>query len=305
MPNPSVDNNIANESVRYRIEHRTAYRYSESVAICQNQLRMQPRTRTSITCHFSDITIDPHPERVTEHEDYFGNRVYSFAIERMHRDLTVTVISEVTVEAAKCLSVANSPNWQSIQSESRDIVGASGRMIHEFRFDSPRVISDKVFADYALVSFDNSRSIVDAALDLTKRIHQDFRYDTSATHVHTKTKEAFQFRAGVCQDFAHIQIACLRSIGLPARYVSGYLRTRPAEGQTRLVGADESHAWLSVYGGQKLGWINCDPTNACFCSTDHIPICIGRDYGDVSPMRGVIIGGGDTSLKVNVDVMPV
>lgn len=142
-------------------------------------------------------------------------------------------------------------------------------------------------------------------MDLTRRIHGDFKYDTAATHVHSTTEEAFKLRAGVCQDFAHIEIACLRSIGLPARYVSGYLRTSPRPGEQRMVGADESHAWVSLYAGDDFGWIDFDPTNARPSDTNHIPICVGRDYSDVSPMRGVVLGGGSTELKVSVDVEPI
>ncbi|TWU35942.1 transglutaminase family protein [Novipirellula artificiosorum] len=296
-------------SLRYRIEHCTEYRYSEPVAICQNQLRMQPQTRSGITCHESTISITPVPETVTEHVDYFGNRVYSFAIETLHKELTAVANSDVTVEPPKYRSLddlaATAIPWTQVRNEARDIARLPDRLAYEFLFDSPRVMTDKIFSDYAIESFQGDRAILEAALDLTKRIHKDFRYDTTATDVHTPTINAFRLRAGVCQDFAHVQIACLRSIGLPARYVSGYLRTIPPEGKPRMVGADESHAWLSVYGGPLLGWIDCDPTNACLCGTDHIPICVGRDYGDVSPMRGVILGGGQTSLKVRVDVEPL
>ena len=139
-------------------------------------------------------------------------------------------------------------------------------------------------------------------MDLTRRINEDFEYDTEATDVNTPTDRAFEIRAGVCQDFAHIQLACLRSLGLPARYVSGYLRTIPPPGSQQLVGSDESHAWISVYVGPHLGWIDLDPTNACRCDANHIPVCIGRDYSEVCPMRGVVIGGGETRLIVSVEV---
>ncbi|TWT82262.1 Protein-glutamine gamma-glutamyltransferase [Planctomycetes bacterium CA13] len=296
---------MSNESVRYRIEHRTEYRYSEPVAICQNQLRMKPSSRHGLICHHSQISVSPAPDTVTEHEDYFGNRVYSFAIEKLHKKLVAIAKSEVTVAPPRFHSQSPSPTWETIRNETRDPVDAPVRIIQEFRFDSPRVPIKQEFADYAMVSFQQGRGILDAALDLTKRIHKDFHYDTTATHVDTLTTDAFKLRAGVCQDFAHIQIACLRSIGLPACYVSGYLRTIPPADKPRLVGADESHAWLSLYAGESLGWVDCDPTNGCLCGVDHIPICIGRDYGDVSPMRGVIIGGGQTALKVSVDVMPI
>ena len=289
----------------YRVTHKTRYRYSESVAICQNQLRMQPRTRPGLACHRSDVTVVPSPDNLEVHDDYFGNRVHSFAIESLHRELTVVVQSEVTVAPLTPAAEAESMPWEQVADEVRRRETGASLTALEFCFDSPRVAAGDAFAEYAAQSFHPGRGIVEAVTDLTQRIHQDFRYDTSATHVHTCTDQAFAIRAGVCQDFAHVGIACLRSIGLAARYVSGYLRTNPPAGRPRLVGADESHAWLSLYAGQALGWIDCDPTNACLTKTDHIPVSVGRDYGDVSPMRGVVIGGGRTSLKVSVDVEPL
>ncbi|MEL6110627.1 MAG: transglutaminase family protein, partial [Planctomycetota bacterium] len=158
------------------------------------------------------------------------------------------------------------------------------------------------FGDFARPSFVSGRGIVEAVDDLTRRIQQEFKYDASATNVETTTERALELKAGVCQDFAHVQIACLRSLGIPARYVSGYLRTVPPKGRDRLVGADESHAWVDVYVGEPIGWLGFDPTNGCLAGTDHIPICLGRDYEDVSPMRGVVLGGGSNTLKVSVDV---
>lgn len=292
-------------SARYQITHRTSYRYPEPVALCQNQLRMKPRNFSNVECHRVDCRIGPEPDAIEEHTDYFGNQVVTFAIESVHRQLDVTVESDVTVRrkdmpadtsilpwdaVAKLVDESNAPEWWTTQ---------------EFSFDSPRVARGECFAAYARSSFSPHRSVADAAVELTKRINQDFKYDTAATDVHTSTPEVFDLRAGVCQDFAHVLIACLRSLGLPARYVSGYLRTVPPPGKPRLIGADESHAWASVYAGEPLGWLDLDPTNACITSTDHIPVCVGRDYGDVSPMRGVVLGGGDTQLTVSVDVRPI
>lgn len=250
------------------------------------------------------MKIDPEPDVMLEHTDYFGNRVVSFAIESLHRQLEVVVQSDLTVQKQEFDLEASLP-WQQISSQVTS--GADQRWLEaqEYVFDSPRVRRDAEYADYAKKSFTDQRPIVEAAVDLTKRIYDDFDYDTKATDVNTTTEEAFKLRAGVCQDFAHIQIACLRSIGLPARYVSGYLRTLPQEGQRRMVGADESHAWVSLYAGEVLGWIDLDPTNACPSDTSHIPICVGRDYSEVSPMRGVVLGGGTTQLEVSVDVEPV
>ena len=294
-------------SARYRITHRTRYSYSSPVAICQNQLRMMPRshasTYNSVECEFATATISPEPSVLCEHNDYFGNRIVSFAIETLHEELVVTARSEVLVRYATI--DATDVAWSCVRDAVRLSKDSGWYEAQEFSHDSPRIRRSHQFAEYASKSFPDGRDILDATLELTRRIHDDFRYDTSATHVDTKPEDSFRRRAGVCQDFAHVQIACLRSIGIPARYVSGYLRTVPPEGQARLIGADESHAWLACYCGETLGWIEFDPTNACLANCSHVPICIGRDYSEVSPMRGVVLGGGTTNLEVNVDVEPL
>ncbi len=264
-----------------------------------------PRRFANVECLSVVTEIQPSPDIVDEHEDYFGNHVYSFAIESLHRQLTVTVRSEVEVARAAWMDSVQSRPWDQVVEAIRSTKDPNWASVGEFSRDSRLILRSDTFADFARPSFAKGRPIVEAASDLTKRMHAEFRYDTTATRVDTPTTEAFQKRAGVCQDFAHIQIGCLRSIGLPARYVSGYLRTLPPPGKERMVGTDESHAWLSVYAGEELGWIDLDPTNACLCGTDHVPICIGRDYEDVSPMRGVVLGGGHPILSVSVDVEPI
>ncbi|TWU51797.1 transglutaminase family protein [Rubripirellula reticaptiva] len=304
---------MSDTPIRYRISHRTHYSYSDAVAICQNQLRMQPRTGGRMTVHSSTIAIHPKPDSVFEHNDYFGNHVYSFAIESLHRELKVVASSDVTVATVSISPIhqdAGQPvfnddiPWETIAAQSRPPLHMPLRIL-EYRCDSPRISVSDLFASYASKSFTPGRGILASSLDLTQRIHREFKYDSDATDVNTTTEKAFEIKAGVCQDFAHVQIACLRSLGIPARYVSGYLRTIPMKGVDRMVGADESHAWLSVYSGEAHGWIGCDPTNACFVGSQHIPICVGRDYSDVSPMRGVVLGGGTTSLRVSVDVEPI
>ncbi len=175
----------------------------------------------------------------------------------------------------------------------------------EYTFASRRIELNPIFGDYARAIMQPHVSVIDAVDALTKQINLDFRYDTQATDVNTTTEAAFGLKAGVCQDFAHVQIACLRSLGLAARYVSGYLRTYPPPGKARLVGCDESHAWIGVYAGAGIGWVDFDPTNAVRAGTDHIPMCLGRDYDDISPMRGIVMGGGKPALKVSVDVLPI
>ena len=295
--------------VRYRITHVTRYKYAEPVAICQNQLRMLPRNFeapfVTVKCQRSRATVRPQPEQLVEHLDYFGNRVLSFAIESLHQELEVGVHSEVSVAPGSLDLDGDRTPWQQVRDRVEQRDDSNWFETQEYQFDSPRVQRGPMFADYALPSFAPGRPIFDAAIDLTRRIHADFEYNTKVTDVNTTPEEALEMRAGVCQDFAHVQIACLRSLGLPARYVSGYLRTVPPPGKERLVGADQSHAWVSLYAGESLGWIDLDPTNCCVSDVNHVPICIGRDYSEVSPMRGVVLGGGDTNLKVSVDVEPV
>lgn len=292
-------------SQHYAITHRTHYRYSDAVAICQNQVMMVPRELPRVHCHRTKMVIIPKPVLSHSHTDYFGNLVQTFSIESAHRELSVVVTSEVEVCPPDQISAGKSLRWESL----RDAI-ASGADEHwfnasEYLYPSSMISTGEEFAMYAEKSFTPGRPILEANLELTKRIHRDFKYDTTATNVNTLAEDAFELRAGVCQDFAQIQIACLRAIGLPARYVSGYLRTISPPGKPRLVGADNSHAWLSVYAGSITGWVDFDPTNACLVGTDHIPVCIGRDYRDVAPMRGVVLGGGHTVLRVNVDVEPI
>ena len=287
-------------TIRYRIKHRTDYDYPDPVAICKNQIRMQPATSLRVCCDQSDVIIAPKPTICREHLDYFGNRVVTFSIESIHQSLSVNAISSVTIEPTSITPSSVSPAWETMTQPTLPAMAPPSA--DEFRYRSPRIAPSQEFARYATPSFSPGRGILQSALELTNRIHRDFKYDKSATSVTTSPEEAFQIKAGVCQDFTHVAIACLRSLRIPARYVSGYLRTIPPPGTEKLVGADESHAWFEVYGGSELGWIGLDPTNACLTSTDHIAVCVGRDYDDVSPMRGVILGGGSHTLKVSVDV---
>ncbi|EMI53959.1 transglutaminase family protein [Rhodopirellula sallentina] len=293
------------QTANYRIIHETAYRYSEPVALCQNQLRMRPRNQAKLKCHSCEVEIDPAPASILRHPDYYGNMVDSFSIESLHQSLLVRVTSRVTVSAPDAENLASAPAWTELASMVRRGDKPVDWDAREFVFESPRIELSPKFADYAREIMQPHTSIVDAVDALTKHIHNDFRYDTQATDVNTTTEDAFLMKAGVCQDFAHVQIACLRSLGLPTRYISGYLRTYPPEGEPRLVGSDESHAWISVYAGSEVGWVDFDPTNAVRAGTDHIPMCLGRDYDDISPMRGIVMGGGQPELKVSVDVLPL
>jgi transglutaminase-like putative cysteine protease len=247
------------------------------------------------------LVIRPTPLFSSRRTDAFGNTVHSFSIEENHRHLSVTATSRVRVAVAP--HPEETAPWEEVVAAVAEQRDPSWLDACRFGFDSPRIERAPEFVAYARQAFTRARPIFEAAFDLTRRIHRDFEYDKAATSVLTQTQEAFRIRRGVCQDFAHIQIACLRSLGVPARYVSGYLRTVPRPGQPRIVGADQSHAWVSVYCGA-AGWVELDPTNDCVCSEDHVPIAWGRDYDDVVPVKGVILGGGEHRLVVSVDVEP-
>lgn len=286
--------------MRYRIRHSTKYAYSDTVAVCHNLVRLAPRAFGGQTLDSYRLIVSPDPSDLAKRTDLFGNRVEFFSIQRAHQTLTMTAISDVEVHEQPLLP-ATSPPWET----ARDSLRTPGDAIKAYRFAFPstHVPRNATLREYGAISFTPGRPILDAGRDLTRRIHADFKYDPRATTISTPVLDAFNARAGVCQDFAHVQIACLRSLGLAARYVSGYLRTIPPPGKARLVGADASHAWLSVYCGP-VGWIDFDPTNNCIPTTDHITVAIGRDYADISPIQGVFVGGGSHTMVVSVDVEP-
>ncbi|MBI1314035.1 transglutaminase family protein [bacterium] len=289
---------------KYRIVHSTSYQYSEPVPVCHNQLRLSPRDATWTQCTSHRLMIRPSPESIFRRKDWFGNLVESFSLDENHRKLTVTATSRVTVNPQTVPQPDQTPAWGDIATGVRERTVDDWLSVCEFIFDSPVVTRGSVFQEFASDCFPPGRPVLAGAIALTSKIHREFKYDARATTVTTRPEDALAARHGVCQDFAHVAIACLRTLGIPARYVSGYLRTIPPPGKTRLVGADASHAWLAVWGGA-AGWIDLDPTNDCVCSIDHIPIAWGRDYSDVAPIRGVFIGGGQHTLSVSVDVEPL
>ena len=291
------------ERLTYRIQHTTNYHYSSPVRICHNLVMLTPRSDafTEVVSH--RLQIRPTPPILNRHEDYFGNLVHAFSIEDSHRQLTVTSTGRVRVSSRVIQDAA--PAWNEVRQQIASQADPRWLDACRFAFNSPRIRVAPDYANYAAPSFPPGREIVQAALELTSRIHRYFTYDPKATTVDTPTSVAFGLRKGVCQDFSHVQIACLRSLGLCARYVSGYLRTKSPPGRPRLIGNDQSHAWISLYCGQDLGWVDFDPTNDCLANNLHIPIAWGRDYTDVAPIRGVFLGGGEHRLEVSVDVLPV
>jgi transglutaminase-like putative cysteine protease len=286
----------------FDITHTTTYDYQSPVNVSHHQLRLTPRRLARQFRLAHHLAIEPTPAVLSHHTDYFGNEVAFLTLEGAHRRFQVTARSQVAVGPAFLPDPAETPAWESVRNRCR--ADRSGPVLEagEFAFASPLVPTAPEFADYAAPSFPPGRPLLDAVRDLIARIHTDFQFDPAATTVSTPVTEVLARRRGVCQDFAHLAIACLRSLGLPARYVSGYLETLPPPGQARLVGADASHGWLACFC-PGLGWLDADPTNNLFPSLQHITLAWGRDYGDISPVRGVLTGGDDHRLTVAVDVI--
>ena len=289
---------------RYRIRHVTEYRYQRSVTLAHHMLHLALRPVDHQHHAVQKITIEPPPAVTAERIDSFGNPVTYLAMQEPHAGLVIAASSEIDIAPRPTIAAAATPAWEALRDRialSRD--DATHRA-EAFAYNSPRIPYLPSLLDYAAPSFPAQRPIALAAIDLTRRIHQDFIFDPDATHVSTQVQEVLTRRRGVCQDLAHVGIGCLRALGLPARYVSGYLRTEPPPGGVRLEGADASHAWISVWCGE-AGWLDLDPTNDKIVDTDYITLAWGRDYGDVSPVRGVLFGGGGHSLSVKVDVEPI
>lgn len=288
----------------YQITHRTRYEYAAPVSVSQHVARLEPRMTDSQTRESFSLKIFPAPTLRKERKDYFGNQLCLFSIQEVHQKLEVITHSRVSVQSPKQIDAAASPAWEDVAALFRDPVSPEVVEPYEFVFDSPQVRASFELAEYAKQSFSAGTPLLAAVADLNRRIFNDFKYDPKATTVATPLEEVLQNRRGVCQDFAHLGIALLRSLGLPARYVSGYLRTRPPEGQPRLVGADASHAWFSVFC-PNVGWVDFDPTNNVQPGEEHITVAYGRDFGDVSPVAGILTGGGQHQVMVSVDVAEV
>jgi transglutaminase-like putative cysteine protease len=288
----------------YKIVHRTTYKYKYPVSMGSHVACLKPRTLARHRVAQSELQIVPSPAVMTERFDYFGNHQHFFTIEEPHQELIVESRSRVVMEETAFDPHLASPPWEEVVRNLPEDLSPEALEAYQFRFESPRIRLRPEFARYAQQSFLPGRPMVEALLDLTSRIHREFRFDSKVTTVRTPIEEVFRKKRGVCQDFAHIQIACLRSINLPARYVSGYLRTYPPPGKPRMVGADASHAWVSAFC-PGIGWVDVDPTNDVVPSTGHVTIAWGRDFGDVSPLHGLILGGGAHTLKVGVDLEAV
>lgn len=288
--------------MKYDITHVTTFDYSAPVSICHNVAHLAPRPCSHQKCFASSLVIDPQPAVLVRKGDSFGNPTTIFTVQERHERLVVTSHLEVSTAPRPQPMAENTPPWEEVRDSMRSLQDPERLDAYQFVFDSPYVPFETGLLEYARPSFSPGRPVLDAVLDLTRRIHSEFVYDPVATDLATPIAEVLETRRGVCQDFAHFAIGCLRAIGVPARYVSGYLRTIPPPGKPRLRGADASHAWFSVYV-PGFGWVDIDPTNNTIPTTDHITIAWGRDFDDVSPIKGVVIGGGEQRVTVGVDVV--
>ena len=285
----------------YEIKHITENKYMGSVSVSHLLMHLTPRDddRQSLLSH--ELSVDPVPAVATWHGDYFGNTTRFLTVDRAHTRLTVTSTSRVAVGPAFVPDPTETPAWEIVRARCRSDHSGQSLEAHEFTYPSTLVPVGPEFSEYSAKSFEKQRPLLDAVLHLTQRIYTEFKFDPTATTVTTPVSEVMRHRRGVCQDFAQFQIACLRSMGVPARYVSGYLETDPPPGQTKLRGVDASHAWVGFFC-PGIGWIDIDPTNNCFASMRHITLGWGRDYADVCPIRGVLVGGMDQHMTVSVDV---
>ncbi|HLK92084.1 MAG TPA: transglutaminase family protein [Polyangia bacterium] len=292
----------------YRVKHVTSYGYGVPVSTSHHELHVLLRGSPQQRIRAESLLVDPVPAVRRDRFDWFGNRATHLAIHERHAHLTVT--AETELELTPPPPVGEGGPWEATRDWVRAAADPESRAASEWVLPSPHVELSPAARAFAEPSFSPGRPLAEAAQDLMRRLHAALVYDQTATDVSTSVDEVLSGGRGVCQDFAHVQIACLRALGLPARYVSGYLVTAPPPGKPRLVGADASHAWLSIrspYFGSSgpSGWLDLDPTNAVVPTDRHLTVAYGRDFGDVTPMRGVLLGGGHHQLSVSVDVAPV
>lgn len=287
----------------YRISHRTKYHYQQPANLCHNQARVRPRDLPGQRCLDFKLTVEPRPDFHSSRTDGFGNHIDYFAIQRPHADLIITAQSRVEVLPDRQLALGSGVPWDQAAAILHRATDTARIDAREFVLPSRLIPGSPLLRDFALPDFTPGRPLLEAVTALNSRIFHEFDFTPGFTTVSTPVLEVLENKAGVCQDFAQLMIGALRAIGLPARYVSGYLETLPPPGKTKLVGADASHAWVSVFDPDQ-GWVDFDPTNNLRPGERHIVTAIGRDYDDVAPLRGITVGGAKHQLKVSVDVNP-
>ena len=288
----------------YDVRHLTVYEYARPVAYSHCSLRLTPREEPGQHVIEHRLNVVPGPSLIEERTCFFGNRMTAITISTPHEELRLDSRSAIEVDRPAPPAPLTTAAWEDVRQSAFSVRSLAPESPAHFLPPSQYAPRFEPAAAYARDSFTPQRPVLDAAEELMRRIRADFRYDPKATSISTPIAEAFEKRRGVCQDFAHIMIAALRGIGLPASYVSGYLRTIPPPGKVRLEGADASHAWVSLWCGAELGWIGLDPTNALMIGNDHIVLARGRDYADISPVSGIVLGSGEQDVEVMVDVIP-
>ena len=290
--------------MRYRVTHETAYRYDETVDLAAHLLHLTPRALPGQTVHRAMLDTEPHPVRTVTSADHFGNAATWMFVAEPHAGFRVTLTAEVEVSFAAPPAPDATPPWEEVRAAA-ERGGAEAWQAAEFAFGTEMAPADPAVGAYVARSFPPGAPVLEALLSLTARIHADFAFRAGVTTLSTPVTQVLSNRAGVCQDFAHLMIAGLRWLGLPARYVSGYVRTRARPGAAKRRGADQSHAWVGCWLGPGRGWVDLDPTNDLVVRDEHVVLGWGRDYADVSPVRGVILGGGRHGLSVSVDLDPL
>jgi len=288
--------------MKLHVVHETHYAYESNVVLSHQLLHLTPRAHDWQALESHHIGIAPQPGELSARVDSFGNPVTQLLIEAPHDSLAVR--AESTVDTLRRPSGGTGVPWEEARARMNGLQDDPLLDPAPFLYESPHVECFRELAQYAGPSFTPGRGVLESAFDLTRRIHADFEFDDTATSIATPLRELLKLRRGVCQDFAHLMTGCLRTLGLAARYVSGYILTTPPPGRPRLIGADASHAWVSVYCPLN-GWVDMDPTNDCLVDDEHVTLAWGRDFSDVTPMRGVILGGGEQTLEVRVTVSPL
>ena len=289
----------------YDVRQSTIYHYASPVAVASHVLRLTPIDRPHQRVHAASLEVSPHPVERRERRDFFGNRITTVVLNQPHDTLKVRVMARISVEHDEAADPLATPPWEEVRAAAYASADLSPQSPSHYLFPSRQVSLDPEIRDYAASSFTAGRPVLDGAIDLMNRIKAEFVYEIGATTATTTAPMSFALRRGVCQDFSHIMISGMRSLGLPAAYVSGYLRTAQRPGEARLEGADAMHAWMIAWCGDEAGWIGLDPTNAMPAGNDHIVLAIGRDYADVAPVDGVIVASGGQRIEVSVQVIPV
>lgn len=289
----------------YDVRQATIYHYASAVAHAHHVLRLTPIDRQDQRVHAAALDITPTPVERREGHDFFGNRITWIKLDSPHEKLTVRVAARVAVDRKATVAADETPPWEEVRAAAFACGDLSPQAPAHYLFASRLVSLDPEIRDYAAESFAPERPVLDGAIELMNRIKADFVYELGATTASTTPPMSFALRRGVCQDFSHVMISGMRSLGLPAAYVSGYLRTGQVPGEAKLEGADAMHAWVLAWCGPEVGWIGLDPTNGMLAGNDHVVLAIGRDYPDVAPIDGVIVAAGGQRLEVSVQVVPV